>query len=95
MSTEMSVPLGGTPDGTSQNAHVTNTCVTAEGDLKKTPIFISGVSDIRSLLAWLRSSCPDGLIAQLKSEKSTVVPPKNYGSRTAVIALRSLDGKHV
>ena len=57
------------------------------------PIFISGVSDTRSFLAWLRTSCPGGLMAQLKGENLMFVPSTADGFRAAVSALRSLDGK--
>ena len=57
------------------------------------PIFISGVTDTRAFLAWLRASCPGGLTAQLKSEKLMVVPSTADGFRAVVTALRFLDGK--
>jgi len=72
---------------------VANACLPAGQRPNKTPIFISGVSDTRAFLAWLRASCPGGLMAQLKSEKLMVVPSTADGFRAAVSALRSLDGK--
>jgi len=63
MSSNMSGPLSGTPDGTTSNAQVANACLPAGKGRNKTPIFISGVSDTRSFLAWLRASCPGGLMA--------------------------------
>jgi len=59
----------------------------------KTPTFISGVSDTHSFLAWLRASCPGGLMAQLKGEKLMVVPSIADGFRATVSVLWSLDGK--
>jgi len=59
----------------------------------KTQFFISGVSDTRSFLVWLRASCPGVLMAQLKGETLMVVPSTADGFRDAVSALRPLDGK--
>jgi hypothetical protein len=66
---DMSGPLCGKPDGTTPNAQVATTRVAPIGERpSKTPIFISGIgSDTRSFLAWLRATCPGGLMAQLKS----------------------------
>jgi len=66
MSSDMSGPLSGTPDGTTVNAQVPNPCHPAGQRPNKTSIFISGVNDTLSFLAWLRASCPRGLMAQLK-----------------------------
>jgi len=93
MSNDMSGPLSGMPDGTTTNAQVTNACLPAGQRPNKTPIFISGVIDTRAFLAWLRASCPGGLMAQLMSEKLMVVPSTAGGFRAMVSALRSLDGK--
>jgi hypothetical protein len=79
------------PDGTTNSAQVTNTCVLARQRPNKTPIFISGVRDTRAFLACLRASCPGGLTAQLMSEKWMVVPSTADGFRATVSALRSLD----
>jgi hypothetical protein len=59
---------------------------------QETPIFITGDSDTRSFLAWLRASCPCGLTAQLKGEKLMVVLSTADGFRTVVSAMQSLDG---
>jgi len=93
ISSNMYGPLSGRPDGTTANAQVANACPAAGECPNKTPIFISGVSDTRSFLAWMWASCPGGLMAQLKGEKLMVVPSTAEGFRAAVIALRSLDGK--
>jgi hypothetical protein len=74
MSSDMSGPLSATPIGTTKNTHVAKTCVPAGQGPNKTPIFISGVTDTRAFLAWLRASCPSDLTAQLKAEKLMVVP---------------------
>ena len=95
MSNNMSGTLSGMPDGTSPNAQVANACLPAGQHPNKTPIFISGVTDTHAFLAWLRASCPGGLMAQLKSEKLMVVPSTANGFRAAVSALRSLDGRMV
>ena len=92
MSSDMSRPLSDKPDGTTPNAQVTNTCLSAGERPNKTPIFISGARDTRAFLVWLRVSCPGSLSAQLKAEKLMVVPSTANGFRDAVSALRSLDG---
>jgi hypothetical protein len=58
----------------------------------KTPIFVSGVSDTRGFLTWLRTQCPISLWAQLKAEKLMIVPGTADGFRATVSALRSFDG---
>jgi hypothetical protein len=92
MSSDMSGPLSGTPIGTTENTHMTNTCVPAGQRPNKTHIFISGVADTRTFLTWLRASCPSDLTAQLKAEKLMVVPSTADGFRATVSDLRSLDG---
>ena len=89
----MSGPLSGRPDGTTHHAHVANACLPAGQRPNKRSIFISLVSDSHNFLAWLRATCPGGLMAQLKGEKLMVVPSTADGFRAAVSALRSLDGK--
>jgi len=86
--------MSGMPNGTTSNAQVANACLPAGQRPNKTPIFISGATDTRAFLAWLRAFCPGGLLAQLKSENLMVVPSTADGFRAAVIALRSLDGKY-
>ena len=93
MSSDVSRPLSGMPDGKTHYAHVANACLPAGQRPKKTPIFISGFSDTHNFLAWMRASCPGGLMVQLKGEKLMVVPSSANGFRAAVSALRSLDGK--
>jgi len=92
MSSDMSGPLSDKPDGTTPNAQVTNTCLSAGERPSMTPIFISGARDTRAFLVWLRGSCPGGLTAQLKAEKLMVVASTANGFRAAVSALRSIDG---
>ena len=92
MSSDMSGPLGDKPDGTTPNAQVTKNCLSAGELHNKTPIFISGARDTRAFLAWLRASCPGRLTAQIKAENLMVVPSTANGFKTAVSALRSLDG---
>ena len=90
MSSDTSGPLSDMPDGTTINAQLYNTCLTAGERPNKTSITISGVRDIRAFLAWLRASCPHGLAAQLIAEKLLVVPSTANGFRAWVSALRSL-----
>jgi hypothetical protein len=89
---DMSGPLSGKPDGTTPHAQVANTCLPAGQRPNNTPIFISGVGEVCSFLAWLRATCSGGLTAQLKGEKLMVVPSNADGFRAVVIALRSLKG---
>jgi len=79
--------------GATSSAHVTNACLPTGQRTNKTPIFISGVTDTRAFLAWLRASCSGGLMAQLKADKVMVVPSTADGFRAAGSALRSLDWK--
>ena len=51
ISQDISGPLSGTPDDTTDNAHVANNCHPAGERPNKTPIFISEVIDTRSFLA--------------------------------------------
>jgi hypothetical protein len=95
MSSDMYVPLSDKPDGTTQQAQVATTCLPVGQLPNKTPIFITGVSDAPTFLAWLRAACPGGLTAQLKGEKLMVVPSTVDGFRAVVSATRSLDGGRV
>jgi hypothetical protein len=88
----MSGPLSGKADGTTPHAQVTYTRLPAGELPNKTPIFITGASDTRTFLAWLRASRPGGLTAQLKGENLMVVQSTANGCRAAVSPLRSLDG---
>jgi hypothetical protein len=82
------------PVGTTKHAQVANGSAPPGERSDKTPIFISGVTDTRAFLAWLRESCPSKLTAQLKAERLVVVPATADGFRAAVSALRSLDGRN-
>jgi hypothetical protein len=95
MSDDMSGPLSGKPDGTTPHAEVANTCLLAGQPPNKTPIFISGVGDVRSFLAWLRANCPGALTTQIKGENLMIVPSTADGFRAVVSALRSLNGGRV
>jgi hypothetical protein len=79
MSTDMSGPMSDMPAGTNTTAHVANNCEPAGKRTNKTPIFNSGVYDTRAFLAWLWASCPGGLMAHLKGERSIVVPSTANG----------------
>jgi len=95
MSSDMTWPLSDKPAGTTPNAQVTNSCVSAGELPNKTPISISGARDTRAFLVWLLPSCPGGLTGQLKAEKLMVVPSTANGFRAAVRALRSIDVRRV
>ena len=66
LSQDMSGPLSGTPHDTTHHADVAKACLPAGLRTNKTHTCISSVTEIRSFLVWLRSSCPSGLMAQLK-----------------------------
>jgi hypothetical protein len=89
----MSEPLSDAPVGTTENTHVGNNCLPAGQRTNKTTIFISGVTDTRAFLTWLRSSSLSDLTAQLEAEKLMVVPSTADGFRATVSALRSLHGR--
>jgi len=59
---------------------------------KTKPIYVTGVTDTRGFLAWLRASCHSGLSAQKKGEKLMLMPRTAEGFKATVSALRSLDG---
>jgi len=84
MCNDMSGPMRGMPDVATSNAQVDNACLPARELPNKTPVFVSGVSDTRSFLAWLRASCLGGLMAQIKGEKLMVLPSTADGYRAAV-----------
>jgi len=68
MSDDMCGPLSGMPVGTTIRAQVANASLPPGQRPNKTPTFISGAKDTRAPLAWLRASCPGGLMAQLVRE---------------------------
>jgi hypothetical protein len=80
------------PDRTTLSSHVADTCVPKGRLPNKTPIFITGVKDIRAFLVWLRASCSSDLTAQLKVEKSMVAQSKTNGFRGTVSTLQSFEG---
>jgi len=57
---------------------------------KQDPIYVTGVTDTRGFLTWLRASFQSGLSAQMKGEKLMLVPRTAEGFRATVSALRSL-----
>ena len=91
MSFDMSVPMGGMPDGSTNNVQVAYGSLLAGESTNKTPIFISGVNDNKAFLTWLWESCPSTLTAQLKAENLVVVPATGDGFRATVSMLWSLD----
>jgi hypothetical protein len=90
---DMSGSLCGLPDGTTTSVQVaTNSAIPAGERSNKTPIYVSGVTDTRGFLAWLRVSCQCGLSAQIIGQKLKLVPQTPEGFRATVGALRSSDG---
>jgi hypothetical protein len=82
------MPAGTTPDTPME----TTTLIPAGERYKKIPIYVTGVTDTRGFLAWLRESCPSGLSAQMKGEIFMLVPKTADGFQATVRALRSLYG---
>ena len=87
MSVDMFGPLGSMPAGTTETG-----AVPLRERPKKTPVFVTGVTDMRGFLAWLRALCPSSLSAQMTGEKIMFVPGTADGFRATVSVLRSLDG---
>ena len=83
--------LSGTPAGTTSAASKAATPVPGGKRRNRTPIYITGVTDTRGFLAWLRSRCPKGLTAQMKGENQMVVPETADDFRAAVSDFRSLE----
>jgi len=81
------------PDGATTNVQVAASSAAHIGERQnKTPIYVTGVTDTRGFLAWLRASYQSGLSAQMKGEKLMLIPRTAEGFRATVSALRSLDG---
>jgi hypothetical protein len=78
-------------DGTTSNAHVVTNVAPAAERQNKTPIYVSGVVDMRDFLSRIRVPCPSGLTAHIKREKLLLVPRTAEGFRATVSALRSPD----
>jgi hypothetical protein len=90
---DMSGPLFAMPNGTTPNVQVViNTSAPAAEQQNKTPIYVTGVTDTRGFLSWLRVSCQRGPSAQIRGEKLMLVPFSAEGFRATVSALSSLDG---
>jgi hypothetical protein len=59
---DVSGHLSGMPVGTTPDTSMEITTVIPAGErYNKTPIYVSGVTDTRGFLAWLRESCPISL----------------------------------
>jgi hypothetical protein len=90
---DMSGPLCGKLDGITLSALVaTNSAALTGKRPNKAPIDVSGVTDTRGFLSWVRPSCQSGLSAQIKGEKLMLVLRKADGFKATVSALRSFDG---
>ena len=88
MSQDISGPLSGTPVATTSAPAAP---VPLGQRRNRTPAFITGVTDIRGFLAWLRSRCPKSLTAQMKGEKLMVVPGTADDFRAAFTVISLLD----
>jgi hypothetical protein len=86
---EMPGPMSGTPTGiTTPSAQVDKAVPPGERS-NKTPVYVSGVRDVRKFLDWVRAKS-GYLAAQMKNEYVMLVPETADGFRTTVSALRSL-----
>ena len=86
----MSGPLCGIPDGTNTYAQVaSNSAAPAVERQNNTPIYVTGVTDMRVFLKCLRASCHIGLSAQIKGENLMFIPHTAEGFRAAFSALLS------
>ena len=90
-SSALSGPPSSIPAGTTFIQAPEVNVVPAGQQRNKTPIFITGVSDTRGFLAWMRATCRSGLTAQIKAERLVLVPETSDSFRATVAALRSLD----
>jgi hypothetical protein len=89
---DMSGPLYSMPDGATTNAQVATSSSAPIGERQnKAPVYVTGVTDTRVFLTWLRASCQRGLLAQMKGDRLMLVPRNAQGFRATVSALRSLD----
>jgi hypothetical protein len=90
---DMSGPLSGMNVGaTIPNPQPANPSAVNPGARRnRTPIYITGVSDTRGVLAWLRSRCPNGISAKKKCKRLTVMPGTADHFWAAITAIRSLD----
>ena len=91
-SASLHLPSGTQKSSLSSSAQVVTATAPAAERQNRTPIYVTGVTDTRSFLAWLRALCPSGLSAQIKGERLMLVPVTADGFRATVTALRSLDG---
>jgi hypothetical protein len=90
---EMARPLHRMPDGATTNAQVAKSSVAAIGERQnKTPNYVTGETDTRGFLTWLRAPCQSGLSAQIKGENFMPVPQTAEGFSATVREMRSLDG---
>jgi hypothetical protein len=67
---------GTTPDTPME----TTTVITAGERNNKTPVYVTGITDTRGFMAWLRESCLSGLSAQMKGERLMLVPKSPMAS---------------
>ena len=80
MSSDMSGPLSGMPDGKTSNAQVANACLPAGERPKKMPIFISGASDSRSFLAIAINVSKSTAIIVVRTGRRFIQPRPEHSS---------------
>jgi hypothetical protein len=89
----MFAPLSGMSAGVNPDALMdTSTVVPAGEQHKKSPIYVSSLTDTRGFVLWLRMSYPRGPPAPMKGEKLIILAGTADSFRAMVSILRSLDG---
>jgi hypothetical protein len=89
---DMFGPLSWSPAGTTSDTAMGTTKVVLPVERQnKDPIYVSGVTDARGFLAWLRELCRCGLSAQIKEERLMIIPGTGDCCRSTVTATRLLD----
>jgi hypothetical protein len=83
-------PLSGKPEGTTFTAAQVEGRVPPEERRNKTPVYVSGVSNTRKFLEWIREKTASKLLAQIRGETLMLLPETADGFRATIGALRFL-----
>jgi hypothetical protein len=81
--------MSGTPSGTTKPSAQVDKAVTPGEQRNRTPVYVSGVRDVRKFLVWVRAKYVK-LAAHMKGEYLMLVPETADGIRATISALRSL-----
>jgi hypothetical protein len=82
-------PLSGKPEGTNFTAAQVEGRVPPGERSNKTPVYVSGVSNTRKFLEWIREKTARKLLAQMRGETLMLVPETEDGFRAIIGNLRS------